>query len=205
MEKLRARDFRHKAAESCKPYSGMLALTTLVYLLIVAALSYTGLGLLILGGPLTIGYVTLIKNTIYGTDPKLENIFDGFGKFGDAFITYLLYEIFLCLWTLLFIIPGIIKTYSYALTFYLVKDEGLSGTEAITKSRQMMHGHKWRLFCLEFSYIGWILLCILTFGILFLWVNPKMEAAKYHFYLDLKGEDSKKVEVVEEAPAADQE
>ena len=68
--------------------------------------------------------------------------------------------LFKFLWTLLLIIPGIIKTYSYAMTPYIFAEHpDMTATEAITESRQVMDGNKWRLFCLEFSFIGWDLLC----------------------------------------------
>ena len=73
------------------------------------------------------------------------------------------------------------------MSYYILKDNpNMSGDEARKASIEMMKGHKWELFCLEFSYIGWILLSILTFGILTLWVNPYMEVAKVAFYENLK-------------------
>ena len=100
---------------------------------------------------------------------------------------------------LLFVIPGLIKSYSYAMTFYIMADNpGIDGNEAITRSRQMMDGNKWRLFCLDFSFIGWIILCMLTFGILFFYVGPYMEAAHAAFYQSLKGDEPV---AAEEAPA----
>lgn len=91
---------------------------------------------------------------------------------------------------MLFVIPGIIKSYSYAMTFYIMADNPeIDGMEAITRSRQMMNGNKWRLFCLDFSFIGWFILCILTFGLLLLYVGPYMEAAHAAFYQSLKGEE----------------
>jgi len=186
---LRARDYRKMAAKSCKPFSGILALITLVYVVISTALSYTFLGIILLGGALTLGYIVVIKNVCASEKPRVENLFDGFDQFGESVVTFILHEIFIILWSLLFIIPGIIKGYSYAMTFYILRDEKISGTEAITKSREIMNGNKWKLFCLEFSYIGWILLSILTFGILLLWVIPKMETARYKFYLHITGKD----------------
>ena len=96
-------------------------------------------------------------------------------------------DLFISLWTLLLIVPGIIKSLSYSMTVYIAIDDPKIGTlDAITKSRQMMNGYKWKLFCLNLSYIGWILLCILTLGILSFWVDPKMHQAQYQFYLNIK-------------------
>lgn len=206
---LRARDYRRMAAQACKPYSGTLALITLLYIIITCALSYTGIGLLILGGPFTIGYIVLVKKVVAKETPIVNDIFSGFNdQLGDSIVTYILHEIFILLWTLLLIIPGIIKSYSYAMTFYVVKDEKLSGTAAITRSRELMHGNKWKLFCLNLSYIGWIILSYFTLGILLLWIIPKMETARYMFYLHITGKDAEKPAVEEiavDAPAVEEE
>jgi uncharacterized membrane protein len=75
------------------------------------------------------------------------------------------------------------------MTFYIIDENpDIAVEEAIDESKRIMHGNKWRLFCLDLSYIGWIFLCILTFGILYLWITPKMELARYLFYKNLKGE-----------------
>ena len=73
------------------------------------------------------------------------------------------------------------------MSYYILKDNpGMDANEARKASIEMMKGHKWQLFCLEFSFIGWIILSILTFGILTLWVGPYMETAKAAFYEELK-------------------
>jgi uncharacterized membrane protein len=92
----------------------------------------------------------------------------------------------------LFIIPGIVKGYSYAMTTFIIQDEleqtGVAPTarEAITKSRQMMDGHKRALFFLDVSFVGWLLLGGILQGIPFLWVAPYWLGAKAEFYQDLK-------------------
>ena len=69
--------------------------------------------------------------------------------------------------------------------YILIDNPGLSANEARKRSMAMMRGNKWRLFCLDFSFIGWIVLCVLTFGILVFWVAPYQEAARAEFYQDL--------------------
>lgn len=99
--------------------------------------------------------------------------------------TMFLHDIFLVLWSLLFIIPGIIKSYSYRLVPYiLAEDPNISGTEAITRSRQMMNGHKWRTFVLDLSFILWDLLSAVTFGIVgIFYVGPyKMQTDAELYY-----------------------
>jgi len=100
----------------------------------------------------------------------------------------ILYNIFLVLWTLLFIIPGIVESYSYAMAFYIKADHPeYSAEQAITESRILMQGNKLKLFMLDLSFIGWILLGSLCFGIGVLWVVPYMESAHAEFYRDLVG------------------
>ena len=90
-------------------------------------------------------------------------------------------------WFLLFIIPGIIKAYAYAMTYYISYDNPeLSAEECINRSMKMMYGHKLDLFLLDLSFIGWILLSILTLGVGMLWVTPYMYTSRAKFYEELK-------------------
>jgi len=89
---------------------------------------------------------------------------------------------------LLFIIPGIIASYNYiALPYILAEDDTLTAREAVEKSKQMMKGNRWRFFCLQFSFIGWYLLSMLTFGILGIWLNPYICATNADFYREISG------------------
>ena len=111
----------------------------------------------------------------------------------------LLNGIFIFLWTLLFIVPGIIKTYSYRLSYYILADNpSMSATEVRKRSIELMRGNKWRLFCLELSFIGWELLCILTLGILSFWVTPYYNAAIAEFYQSLLPQ--KQMQATEDLP-----
>ena len=97
--------------------------------------------------------------------------------------------LFTFLWTLLFIIPGIIKAFSYAMSPYILEENPeLSANEAIDRSRAMMKGHKFDLFWLYLSFIGWGFLCIFTLGIGLLWLMPYMQTAEAAFYEDVKAE-----------------
>ena len=101
----------------------------------------------------------------------------------------LLSGIFVFLWSLLLVIPGIIKLFSYSMTKYILEDyPELSASEAIDRSRAMMRGHKFDLFWLYLSFIGWALLCVLTAGIGYLWLVPYMETAEAAFYEDVKAD-----------------
>lgn len=142
----------------------------------------------IIGGVITLGYARFNLNLVDYTGAEFHDLFSEFERFGDGFCMQLLRAIYIFLWTLLLIIPGIVATYSYAMTPYiLLEHPELSANEAIKQSKQLMSGNKWRLFCLEFSFIGWYILSVLTLGIGFLWLNPYIEASKAAFYRDLVG------------------
>lgn len=117
------------------------------------------------------------------------------GKYSRFLEISFMKALYTFLWTLLFIIPGIVKSYAYAMTYYIAADHPeFSSEECIHQSRMMMKGHKGKLFLLDLSYIGWLILSCFTFGILLLWVQPKMEAAHAHFYQDLLAKSDEKVE-----------
>lgn len=126
-------------------------------------------------------------------DVDYGQLFDGFRGWDEylrIFLTEFLKAIYTFLWTLLLIIPGIIKSYSYAMTDFILKDDPeMKYDAAIERSMQMMEGHKADLFWLDLSFIGWILLSILTFGIGFLLLIPYMETAHAQFYEDLKAQE----------------
>ena len=97
--------------------------------------------------------------------------------------------VFIFLWSLLFIVPGIIKAHSYAMAKFILADNpDMEGIAALKASEKLMYGNRWRLFCLRFSFIGWFFLAVLTFGIGFIFLNPYVKAAETAFYLDLIGE-----------------
>lgn len=121
-----------------------------------------------------------------GLKPQFETMFDGFKLYGRTLVTGLLETIFLALWSMLFFIPGLIKSYAYAMVKYVMVDFDLSGTDAITKSRELMRGYKWKLFKLQLSFIGWELLAaFFTFGIGMIFLMPYEEAAFAEFYAEL--------------------
>ena len=114
-------------------------------------------------------------------------LFDGFKQFGTAFLTSLLMTIFICLWLMLLIVPGIIAMLRYSMTYFvLAENPGMSALDAIRTSKQLMKGRKWKLFCLWWRFFGWMLLCILTCGIGFLWLMPYMTASYARFYDDVR-------------------
>lgn len=127
-----------------------------------------------------------IKNT--ESKPSFADAFSGFKvKYFRNIGTLLLANIKTVLWSLLLVIPGIIKTYEYAIIPYILADDPeISSKEAFKKARRMMKGNKWRLFKLNLSFIGWGILCVLTLGIGTFFLLPYVNAAAAEFYVELK-------------------
>lgn len=143
--------------------------------------------------PLSWGYSIAILDYYRNserTDIPFGSLFDGFKQYMRVFGTMFLYSIYTFLWTLLLIVPGFIKAISYSMTPYILKDRPeLSYNAAIEESMRLMEGHKMAYFMMQLSFIGWILVCILTLGIGIFWVHPWMSAASCAFYEDLVAED----------------
>lgn len=110
-----------------------------------------------------------------------------------VFINWLLSTIFICLWVLLLIVPGIVKALAYSQAKYIVKDlvdsgQDVGATEAITNSRQLMNGHKWEYFLLNLTFTGWVILGCLSLGLGFLWISPYIQVTKAKYYRKLAGD-----------------
>ena len=139
----------------------------------------------VLGGVVQIGYAQYLLKQHDREITSVKDLFSKFDYFGQAFLQKFLRALFTFLWSLLFIIPGIIKSYSYAMTpFIMAENPNMTAKEAINTSKQLMDGHKWELFCLSFSFIGWYLLVLLTAGIGDIFLRPYVEAAFAAFYRD---------------------
>jgi uncharacterized membrane protein len=137
--------------------------------------------------PLVWGHFIFFLRLIRDENLDYGHLFDGFNQYFRIFLAELLKGIYILLWALLLIIPGLIKEYSYAMTEFILKDNPeMSGEEAICESMRLMQGHKMQLFLLDLSMIGWLILSILTLGIGFLFLLPYNYTAHAHFYEDLK-------------------
>lgn len=144
---------------------------------------------LVVGSVIELGYMRFNLDLIdRQKKPELKTLFDYFSVWRTAFCARFLRGLKVFLWSLLFIIPGVVAEYSYAMTGYiLAENPELTATEAIDQSVELMHGNRWRLFCLRFSFIGWSLLSALTLGIGNLWLTPYRQAADAAFYREITG------------------
>ena len=141
----------------------------------------------LVGAAFALGGSFVFLKIAKGETVSVGNIFYGFEDLWTAIKAQFFMTLFICLWYLLLIIPGIIKAYSYSMTYFiLAENKGMSVLEAITLSRKMMDGHKMDLFLLFLSFIGWFLLVVITFGIAGIWVYPYFYATLTNFYLSVK-------------------
>ena len=162
-------------------------LLVLVYSVLVGvAGGFYAIPLIIVGGALEIGFERVILRSSRRQTNKadLNHFFDAFSEdFAGSIVLYLLVNIFLFLWTLLLIIPGIIKSYSYRMAYKIKNDNmKLEWNECITKSRQLMNGYKWKCFVLDLTFIGWYILGFLCLFVGVLWVHAYHSTAIAVFY-----------------------
>lgn len=123
----------------------------------------TSLYEILVGGALTFGVTVIFLRYRRVQEAPSELLFSGFSNYGRAVVLTLLMTLFTTLWTLLFIIPGIIAYYRYRLAFYiLIENPQVSPLEAISISKALMRGNKFKLFCLDLSFIGWALLAVIV-------------------------------------------
>lgn len=205
----RAKDFRNAAWKDMKGSWGTLALIYFLYTIILGALSavnglnalrivflsvlsiVASVAVLLLSGPFNLGIHISALDVSRKQPVSVGSLFEGFRSFGDSLALYILNGIFIFLWSLLLVIPGIIKAYSYSMGYFILADRpDLSGNQARKRSMYLMKGHKWQLFCLDLSFIGWYLLSLLTLGILAFWVYPYHMTARAEFYNELLVEEN---------------
>ena len=167
---------------------------------IVIAALITAVFYFVLGSIIEVGYSKFNLDLVDRQKaPELGTLFGYFTHWKAAASAKLLKTVYVFLWSLLFVIPGIIASYSYAMTSYILAEHPeLSASEAIGRSKEMMSGNRWRLFCLQFSFIGWSLLCSLTLGIGNLWLNPYKQAATAAFYREISGTEYRAEETAPE-------
>ncbi len=145
-----------------------------------------GLAAFLLGGVLQLGYATFLLKQHDRQETAFNDLFSQFHRFGQGFAQKFLRSLFTFLWALLFIIPGIIASYRYAMTPYIMAEHPeLTASEAIDRSKYLMDGHKWELFILQLTFIGWGLLATLSLNIGNLWLNPYKNAAEAAFYREI--------------------
>ncbi len=147
-------------------------------------------------GAMLLGLTVFSLSLARKQESNVSQVFSGFNDFLRALVTYLLMILFISLWTLLLIIPGIIAAFAYSQVFYiLAEDKNIKPMDALRKSKEMMKGHKADLLFLGLRFLGWFLLSILTLGIGLLWVMPYFQITMALFYDKIKN-----IPALEKAP-----
>lgn len=204
--------YKDRAIESLTGKWGNSAIATLIYMIIFGGIAITfsygvtltqscstkldplGNIIQILLSPIAWGFEIMFLENIRKGELDLGKMFEGFKDYFRIMLTNLLRGVYTLLWTLLFIIPGIMKMYSYSMTNYILLDDpDLKYNSAIEKSMAMMKGHKLDLFILDLSMIGWLILSLMTCGIGLLFLAPYNLTAHAHFYEDLKAEEQQNI------------
>lgn len=188
-------ELKASARESIR---GKIGILFLIWLIISVISSVAGglLSLVPFGGIIAsvvvtpafaLSVVRVYLDVVKGNTPDAGDAFSGFDDFWSAFKVQFFVGLFTFLWSLLFFIPGIVKSYSYSMSMYILADNpGKGALECIKESQKMTDGHKMDLFVLHLSFIGWILVGCLTLGIALIWVVPHMSAAYANAYNSLK-------------------
>ncbi len=174
----------------------MALVICLLYSIVLMVASYVIVGAFLVEGFCAFGLAHVFLSVVRGRKSTYEiaDVTAGKDQVGELFVLSLLKNIFLFLWALIPIV-GIVKMFSYAMTYYIKYDHPeYDWRQAITESRRMMNGHKWELFCLKLSFLGWMIvgaLCIVGT----LWVTPYMWVAEANFYEDLKRLEEPEIEI----------
>ena len=203
-------DYKNEALAALKGHWTSAVVATLVYVLVALVctgggelggffhfspgtiVSVAGVSLLLaffIIGPVEVGYVNSMRRLYEeGNGDLTSGMFEAaFGNYLHIVWVYFVMVVKVFLWSLLLIVPGIIKAFSYAMTPYImVEHPEYSASEAINASCELMRGHKWELFCLYLSFIGWAFLSVITCCIGFFWLEPYISVSQAAFYKDLK-------------------
>lgn len=171
---------------------GKIGILFIIHLIILVLSAASGLlpvvGWLIVTPAFSLSSTMIYLNLRRG-DTKVGDAFSGFGDFWAAFKVGFLTKLFIILWSLLLLIPGIIKMLAYSMSMYvLAENKGMAARECIDRSKKLTDGHKMDLFVLNLSFFGWLLLCCFTLGIALIYVLPYMEATFANAYRVLKAE-----------------
>ena len=172
----------------------MMMVIFLIYSAVISSAGSVGFGVgaVIISGPLLYGLNRICVKLVVGAgDILIEDTLVGFKEsFVNSLLLSLLTALYTFLWSLLFVIPGIVKSYSYAMAPYILQDSPeLAPDECLDASKKMMEGNKWQLFCLDFSFIGWYFVGALCLGIGVFWVEPYHALARANFYMALKAKN----------------
>lgn len=143
--------------------------------------------LFLIPGPMLFGQVFMVLKVTNKQEVALGDVFEGFKHFIKSVGLHILRGFFIFLWSLLLWIPGIIKGFAYSMAFYiLAENPEMDLFEALKESQRITNGHKFDLFILSLSFLGWIILCSFTLGIGYFWLVPYMQTTYANAYKSLR-------------------
>lgn len=189
-------ELKNEAKKQIKGKIGILFLIFLIVAMIGVGSSFVPVigwfATIIIMPAFNISLCMIFLNLAKGEDISVGDAFKGFNITGKAVWLSIITWIYTFLWSLLFIIPGIIKTFSYSMApFILADNPNFTASEALSESIRIMNGHKFDLFVLQLSFILWYLLGAITFGIAYIYIVPYFDATMANFYNEIK---DKKIE-----------
>ena len=141
----------------------------------------------LLSPPFTLSLINIYVTILAGDKPEIKDIFSGFSNWWISVKVYFFQGLYTCLWSLLFVIPGIIKGIAYSQAMYIASESpNMTAHDALRESERLMDGNKMRYFVFQLSFIGWWILCGITMGIAAIWVIPYYNACLATFYIDIR-------------------
>lgn len=184
-------ELKSAAKEQIKGKIGILFVMMLIVGILGVACAYIPvigpIGALIITPAFEISMCMIYLKLTKREEISVGDVFNGFNITGKAVWLAIITQFFTFLWTLLFIIPGIVKVYSYSMAMYILADNPeLTAREALSKSKEIMDGHKFDLFVLQLSFFWWYLLGSITLGIAYIYVLPYVSATIANFYNSIK-------------------
>ncbi|HOO29294.1 MAG TPA: DUF975 family protein [Lachnospiraceae bacterium] len=176
-------EIKNEAKQQIRGKIGMLFICMLLMVVIAGASDVIPLAVIVIQPPMMLGSIYVYLDICAGGEVDINRLFAGFKRLGQSICLFLLISVYTFLWSLLFVIPGIIKAISYSQSFYILAEHPeMTASEALRESMEIMEGHKWKYVVLYLSFIGWVLLGAVTCGIAFIWVKPYMSATLVNYY-----------------------
>ena len=154
--------------------------------------NFISLMLTLLSRVVTAGFLIFLLNTVRQTAPAYANLLDGFGSLFRVLVLHILIAVLVSLWSMLLFVPGVVAWYRYSQAIYILLDDPTkSPFRCIRESKAMMKGHKWELFMLDLSFLGWYILSqfpVFGFAVR-VWSTPYIATVKTLFYERLLGKN----------------
>lgn len=182
------------AKSKVKEQFGMALLLTLIIDLCIglaASTPISAFAALLIAAPFSLSLINIYVSILAGEKPEFKEAFSGFSNWWATVKVAFFQGLYTFLWSLLFVIPGIVKAFAYSQAMYILSEKpNMSAHDALRESERLMKGNKMRFFFFQLSFIGWWFLVGLTFGLAAIWVIPYYNACLATFYIDIRPSSS---------------